>query len=59
MPLLLLIILPAVLIFDIIPQGFGFEGLSNWYVRKYRTEADSLLMVVYFPVSIIIYLIII
>lgn len=61
MPLLLLMVLPGMFIFDLIPQIFGFSGLEKWYIKKYKKEGDFLIFAFYVPFfflcSLILYLI--
>jgi hypothetical protein len=37
--------IPGFIVFDIIPKMFGYKGLMDWYINKYKKEADSLLMI--------------
>jgi hypothetical protein len=37
--------MPGFIVFDIIPKMFGYKGLMDWYINKYKKEADSLLMI--------------
>ena len=34
--------LPGFIVFDIIPKMFGYKGLMDWYIDKYKKEAESL-----------------
>lgn len=46
--------IPGLIVFDFIPMLLGRKGLSQWYVDKYNTEADILVIVVYIPFLLLI-----
>lgn len=42
---ILIFMMPGFIVFDIIPKMFGYKGLMDWYINKYKKEADSLLII--------------
>lgn len=53
MEILILVMIPGLIVFDLIPQAFGYKGLVKWYSDNYQTEADILIFLVYLPFSIL------
>jgi len=54
MEILVILMIPGLIVFDFIPMLLGRKGLSQWYVDKYNTEADILVIVVYIPFLLLI-----
>lgn len=47
--------IPGYIVFDLIPKIFGYKGLTDWYLAKYKTEADALIFLAYIPFSVLLF----
>ena len=55
MGILIFFIFFATIVFDLIPQMFGYKGLTNWFCETYETEADILIYLIYIPFIVFLY----
>lgn len=54
MGILILLMIPGLIVFDLIPKVFRHKGLTDWYIDKYKIEADALIFFVYLPFCVFI-----
>jgi hypothetical protein len=46
--------LPGLILFDFLPRALGKRGLTEWYCRRYREEAEKLIPLVYIPFTVLL-----